>query len=89
VPGGSPRPPSALLVAPTCPTRVRGYSGAQPPSGYVRASVRVGHWFIGRRNRASSPSTWSGKSAAGPIGEVSVSSPIGLYARSCLDSGHG
>lgn len=33
VPGGSPRPPSAPLVAPTSPTRVRGYSGVQPRSG--------------------------------------------------------
>jgi len=34
--GGSPRPPSAPLVAPTCRTRVRGYSGVRPRSGMCR-----------------------------------------------------
>jgi hypothetical protein len=32
VPGGNPPPRRAPLVAPTCRTRARGYSGVQPPT---------------------------------------------------------
>ena len=33
--GGSPRPPGAPLVAPTCRTRAPGYSAVQPRSGMI------------------------------------------------------
>ena len=47
--GGSPRRPSAPLVAPTCRTRVRGYSGVQPRSGMVARSARSGHTHPDRK----------------------------------------